>query len=146
MSRIATALLLTLLCRVGVAADDFKVIKLEQDVVNLQRRVDELSRQLDQLRQRSAVSGTSRSMAEGPGPTAEAPPRWLSAANWQRVHPGMSELEVIEILGPPASVRTNSADARTLLYAMELGPSAFLGGSVAFAAGRVVDLQVPILK
>ena len=146
MLRIATALLFTLVCRPGVAADDFKVIKLEQDVINLQRRVDELSRQLDQLRQRSAVSGTSRSMAEGPGPTAEAPPRWLSAANWQRVHPGMSELEVIEILGPPASVRTNSPDARTLLYAMELGPSAFLGGSVAFAAGQVVDLQVPVLK
>ena len=147
MRSIAVALLLTVLCRPVMAADDFKVIRLEQDVINLQRRVDELSRQLDQLQQRGGVPGTTPPVAAAPTPVAEPPVRCLSRANWKRVRPGMSELEVIEILGPPASVRTSvEPGSRVLLYAMEIGPSAFLGGTVAFEARRVVDVQIPVLK
>ena len=40
------------------AADDFKVIELEQDVIELERRVEELSRQVAQLQQRNAAAAT----------------------------------------------------------------------------------------
>lgn len=142
----AAVWLLTLISAQGLAADDFKVIQLEQDVINLQRRVEELSREIDQLRQRAATPGTSST-----APTASTPPpdtpRWLSVANWSRVRPGMSELEVIEILGPPASVRGGAAaSSRTLMYAMELGSSAFLAGSVTLDARKVVDVEPPTLR
>ena len=41
----------------------------------------------------------------------------------------MSELEVIGLLGPPTSMR-EEGDARVLLYALEIGASGFLGGSI----------------
>jgi hypothetical protein len=131
----------------GLAADDFKVIKLEQDVINLQRRVEELSREVDQLQQRAPVADASPTAAATSTPPPDDAPRWLSAANWNRVHPGMSELEVIEILGPPASVRGGAAgSSRTLMYAMELGSSAFLAGSVTLEARKVVDVEAPSLR
>ena len=128
------------------AAEDFKVIKLEQDVINLQRRVEELSREIDQLQQRAASSGTPSTASASPQ-AADDTPRWLRAANWNRVRPGMSELEVIEILGPPASVRGGAADSsRTLMYAMELGSSAFLAGSVTLEAHKVARIEPPSLR
>ncbi len=57
----------------------------------------------------------------------------------------MSELEVIEILGQPTSMRSEG-DSRLLLYAMEIGASGFLSGSVRLRDGEVVEVQTPILK
>jgi hypothetical protein len=72
-----------------MAADDFKIIKLEQDVLNLERQVQDLSRQIAQLQQRSVGSTAQRAApAERPvGPAGS--PSWLSAANWSRVRTGM---------------------------------------------------------
>ncbi len=74
-------------------------------------------------------------------------PAWLSAANWRRVRPGMGEFEVIDILGPPSSVRgAPEAQSRTLMYAMEIGSSAFLSGRVDLKDRRVIEVQVPALR
>jgi hypothetical protein len=58
---------------------------------------------------------------------------------------GMSELEVINILGPPTSMR-QEGEARVLLYAMEIGSSNFLGGSVEFRDKAVSAINKPTLK
>ena len=137
--------LLLALCLPCTAADDFKVIELEQDVIELERRVEELSRQVAQLQQRNAAAATRPATpVESPAP-AGAP--WLSTANWGRVRPGMSEFEVIDILGPPSSVRgAPESESRTLMYAMEIGSSAFLSGRVELKDRRVVEVQVPALR
>ena len=57
----------------------------------------------------------------------------------------MSELEVIGVLGPPTSMR-QEGDARVLLYAMEIGSSGFLGGSVEFRDRKVSETFKPALK
>jgi len=130
------------------AADDFKVIELEQDVLELERRVEELSRQLAQLQQRGTASTAAAGATPQKRPGAQAcSPAWLSAANWRRVRPGMGEFEVIDILGPPSSVRgAPEAQSRTLMYAMEIGPSAFLSGRVDLKDRRVIEAQVPALR
>ena len=65
----------------------------------------------------------------------------------QRVRPGMGELEVIEILGAPTSVRGSAeAPSRTLMYALEIGTSAFLSGQVRLTDRRVTEVQPPVLK
>jgi hypothetical protein len=129
----------------GAAADDFKVIKLEQDVRNLERQVQGLTREITDLRSRLARSGESRA----PGrPSAQAQPAsfdWLSAANWDRVRPGMSELEVISLLGPPTSMRP-AEGGRVLLYALEIGSNGFLSGSVTLEAQQVAAVERPTLK
>jgi hypothetical protein len=127
------------------AADDFKIIKLEQDVRNLERQVQTLTREINELRGQLDRSA-DRLPAPGAAPApAVSSPSWLDASNWNRVRPGMDELSVIGALGPPTSMREENG-ARVLLYAMEIGSSGFLGGSVALRDRKVVEIQKPALK
>src|SRR5262245_30831319 len=101
MSRL---LLLMLLPLTAVAADDTRVSFLEQEVRNLQRQVQALSRQVDELRTRpdrpsSVGLGAPRDAA------ASGSTKWIDASRWRQLRRGMSELEVIEALGPPTSMR-----------------------------------------
>jgi len=132
----------------GHAQDDanYRLMKLEQDVRNLERQVQTLTRQIDELKQQSArvgdrsAPGTRSATAPATSSTA-----WVEAARWERVRTGMNELEVINILGPPTSMR-QEGEARVLLYAMEIGSSNFLGGSVEFRDQAVSAVNKPTLK
>jgi hypothetical protein len=131
----------------GAAEDDtYRLMKLEQDVRNLERQVQTLTRELDDLRQQQSRAGDhipatrSGSTPAGAGSTA-----WLEAARWERIRTGMSELEVISVLGPPTSMRQDG-DTRVLLYAMEIGSSGFLGGSVELQDRAVTAVNKPVLK
>jgi hypothetical protein len=129
----------------SAAADDFKVIKLEQDVRNLERQVQTLTREVAELRTRLARSGDRHSLARSSGEPAAASLDWLSAANWDQVRPGMSELEVISVLGPPTSMRATD-DGRVLLYALEIGSTGFLTGNVTLKDQQVTAVEKPTLK
>jgi hypothetical protein len=130
------------------AQDDanYRVMKLEQDVRNLERQVQTLTRQLDELKQQSARAGDSSALGtrSSTAPTTSST-SWVDAARWERLRAGMSELEVINILGPPTSMR-QEGEARVLLYAMEIGSSNFLGGSVEFRDKAVSAINKPTLK
>ncbi|HEU4591709.1 MAG TPA: hypothetical protein VFS13_12445 [Steroidobacteraceae bacterium] len=129
--------------QVAWAADDARVVRLEQEVRTLQRDLLNLARQVDQLRlQSSRPSATGR---PPPPPAVETGPAWLDARKWEKIRPGMAELDVLGLLGPPTSMREQDG-ARELLYAMEIGSSAFLGGSVLVRDRRVVEVRVPTLK
>jgi len=135
--------LLACLPLVAVASDAQRLSFLEQEVRNLQRQVQALSRQLDELRTRpqrptAPALPASESNAADPG-------KWIDAAKWRRLRPGMSELEVIELLGAPTSMR-EEGDARVLLYAMEIGDSGFLGGSVTLRERVVTEVRQPVLQ
>jgi hypothetical protein len=132
----------------GHAQDDvtYRLMKLEQDVRNLERQVQTLTRQLDELKQQSARAGDRSVVGTRAATTATtSSTAWLEAARWDRVRSGMSELEVINILGPPTSMRQDG-DARVLLYAMEIGSANFLGGSVEFRGQAVSAINKPTLK
>jgi hypothetical protein len=130
------------------AQDDanYRVMKLEQDVRNLERQVQTLTRQLDELKQQSLRAGDHGALGtrSSTAPTTSST-AWIEAARWDRVRAGMTELEVINILGPPTSLR-QEGDARVLLYAMEIGSSNFLGGSVEFRDQAVSAINKPTLK
>jgi hypothetical protein len=123
-------------------ADDLRVTQLEQEVRRLERQVYALSRRLDELQRPSFTQ-------ERPAaPAATAPPSdgdWIDAAKWRRVKPGMSELDVIGLLGPPTSMREDGGE-RVLLYALEVGTSGFLGGSVALRNRAVTRVETPVLR
>ena len=132
----------------AMAADDFKVSQLEQDVRDLQRQVQALSRQVEAQRAAPAVNAGSNADAAGrvrEPPREPAAPAWVDAARWQRIQPGMGELEVLGILGPPTSMRQQQAD-RVLLYAMQIGASGFLVGSVTLRDRSVASVQRPTLQ
>jgi hypothetical protein len=142
MARLLLALLLMPLT--AVAADEQRFSFLEQEVRNLQRQVMTLSRQLDELRTRPDRAPSTTSAA-----TRVASPvssdQWLDGKKWRRLIRGMSELEVIGTLGPPTSMRTQGNE-RVLLYAMEIGSSGFLGGSVTLRDRAVSEVRPPILQ
>jgi len=127
------------------AAEDFRVMKLEQDVRNLEREVRTLQRQLFDLqrRDRSETVAAPRTEHE---PQADTERAWLDVAAWNRLRPGMSELEVIAILGKPTALRADPRNRRMLLYSLEIGTTGFLTGSVAFDGGKVVEVQQPTLR
>jgi hypothetical protein len=148
MAWIRRILLLLFVPAVALAADDARVTRLEQDVRTLRREVQVLSRQIDELRlqtTRPGIDGRPPPPAlalDTPSPSVAA---WLDAGKWERLRPGMSELEVISALGPPSSVREQNG-TRELLYAMEIGSSTFLGGSVRLRERAVVEVRIPTLK
>jgi hypothetical protein len=123
-------------------------MKLEQDMRNLERQVQMLQRQLSELQQQSGSSAalTSTPRPDRESPASESNEKWLNTAAWDRVRAGMSELQVVEILGKPTAVRPDAHGRRALLYTLEIGTTGFLTGSIAFDAGKVVDVQTPRLK
>jgi len=126
------------------ATDEGRLSFLEQEVRNLQRQVQALSRQLDDMRTRpDRPEGASISSPRAAAVPLEA--KWLDAARWRQIRPGMSELEVISLLGPPTSMREERGE-RLLLYAMEIGSSGFLGGNVALREHAVVRVLQPTLQ
>ena len=136
-------LLLALLSSSAVASDSNRIIALEQDVRNLERIVGNLEREVRDLR-RGTTSPTGK-LNSSITLSDQSSSDWVSASKWKRVRLGMSELEVIEILGQPTSMRTEG-ESRLLLYAMEIGASGFLSGSVRLQDRKVVEVQAPALK
>jgi hypothetical protein len=128
----------------AAAEDDFKFIKLEQDVRKLEKQVYDLSREIDGLQQQLGRSGERTGAARRTAPTNPSAP-WLAVDNWNRLRNGMAELEVIGALGPPTSMRSESAK-RVLLYAMEIGVGGFLSGSVTLQDRSVIAVEKPTLK
>lgn len=152
MIRLPTIAGLLCLPLVAAAADDFKVLQLEQDVRELTRQVQAQSRQIDELRRQLArpgadAAGVSRMRAVPPAPSAGSPgePAWLDATRWARLKPGAPESDVIQALGPPTSMRMQGDD-RVLFYALEIGASGFLGGSVTLRDRVVTGIRLPVLQ
>jgi hypothetical protein len=143
MPRLLLTALLLLASFAASAADDLKVMRLEQDVRDLQRQVFGLTRQVEEL-QRRPIPGVRTERAYSPPATASAA-EWVDAAKWNRLKSGMSELDVISTLGPPTTIREESG-SRVLRYAMEIGTSGFLGGSVTLRDRVVVEVRKPALQ
>lgn len=129
----------------AMAADELEVAQLRQDVRELQRQVQMLSRQVDAQRSQSALQGNVSGPKSSASTVIGVTPAWVDAARWQKVTSGMSELEVITALGPPTSMRTEEGQ-RVLLYALEIGSSGFLSGSVTLRDRAVVRIQKPVLQ
>ena len=127
----------------AVAADSNRIIALEQDVRNLERLVASLEREVRALRQQR---GSELPNLDGSNDQQElSSDAWADAAKWKKIRLGASELEVIEILGRPTSMRVEG-DARILLYAMEIGATGFLSGSVTLRDREVAAVEMPVLK
>ncbi len=129
------------------AAEDFRVMKLEQDVRTLERQVQALQRLVGELQLRARQANPALEVNADRGASSTEPDQaWLNSAAWNRVRTGMSELEVIEILGKPTAMRPDANDRRALLYTLEIGATSFLTGSVSFGNGKVVEIQKPAVR
>jgi hypothetical protein len=145
MARILlTLVMLAALPATAADIDAGRISFLEQEVRNLQRQVQALSNQMDALRAQPGRLAPQTSVPARAQPTA-ADPKWVDAGKWRALRPGMSELDVIAALGPPTSMREGNG-ARVLLYALEIGASGFLGGSVTLRERAVTEVRQPSLQ
>jgi hypothetical protein len=140
------ALVLALAAAAAPAEDELRVRVLENEVMRLQRELDAQSRRIEDLERNARNAGVSRPATPVARP-ADSSPAWLVSGNWDRVKPGMKELDVIALLGRPTSVRTEEdGKIRALLYAMELGPNAVLAGNVRMGDSGVAEINRPVLR
>jgi hypothetical protein len=109
--------------------DDMRVRQLENEIMRLQRELDAQSRRIETL-ERSARMGSPAKPGVPVSRATDSSPAWLVTANWDRIRPGMKELDVIALLGRPTS----------------LGPNAVLAGNVRLGAAGVAEINRPVLK
>ena len=134
-------------------AQDAATVQLQQDVLELkrinqilERRIESLEIQLTGQGGQAASGLTPRSGASGAASANAATLRWMNNVEWERIKPGMPEMEVIRILGVPNSLRDAQQGRQVIFYALEIGTGRFLSGSVTLADHRVVEVQKPALK
>lgn len=133
----------------ALAQEDLRVRQLESDVRQLQRQVEMQSQRIDSLERGARSPGSAPPpLATTPGSrAADSSPAWLVSTNWDKLHTGMKELDVIALLGRPTTVRSDeSGKTHTMYYAMELGPNNFLTGNVTFGSAGVAEINRPALK
>jgi hypothetical protein len=117
-------------------------------------RVDELTKETEQLKRKIAdqdgrITELEKAMkslraAAAPLPASiptESPP-WHRASNWTLIKTGMSEAQVVGILGPATSV-DSSMDRRTLDYTPDASSTSTLKGSVTLIDDRVTAMTPP---
>jgi hypothetical protein len=71
---------------------------------------------------------------------------WLQSKSWDKLRPGMSESDVVSVLGPPTTSRSAERGPQILFYALELEAGGFLSGRVVIADHRVLEIHRPELK
>jgi len=72
---------------------------------------------------------------------ADLPP-WSRESSWKKIRIGMTEDEVLKLLGPPDSTR-EIGFTRRLIYKGEVPGRGFLKGVVKLSDGAVSDLDLP---
>jgi hypothetical protein len=134
----------------AVADDSARISRLETEIQQLRALVDEQARRIqrleDEMKRRAAAPapqprprlGDMRT--DAPAPAVRRP--WHGSAPWERVTKGMSEADVVGILGEPTS-----ADAigtlKTLFYRGAVPGGGQLSGHVNLKEGRVVAVSKP---
>lgn len=143
MLRTSVVCILGLLAWSSIAlaqSQDPRIDQLEEETAQLKTTVAEQGRRITELENTlKALQAVLTPMLKPiPPPT----PPWQEPSNWTLLRPGMSEVQVVEILGPASGVEAET-DVRILLY--ETGSSAVrtFKGSVTLTDDRVTAAQPP---
>lgn len=129
--------------RLNDAMNEITILKrviAEQD-----RRISQLEKVVEALRSVSAPKREKTKTASEFSNPITSKPLWQDPAAWAKIQEGMSEAQVIAILGNPTSVE-NEATLRTMIYeAQKYMGSSSLKGKVKLLDGRVWLVESPEL-
>ena len=136
------AALLFLMCGTAAAQTrDPRVDELTKETAQLKQRITDQEARIAELEK--AVKFLQAAAAPVPTPIPSPTPPWHRPANWNLIKTGMSEAEVVSVLGPPTSV-DSSIDQRILLYAPDSKSTSTLKGSVTLIDDRVSAMTPPV--
>ena len=126
---------------IGLAqSQDSRIDQLEEETAQLKATIAEQGHRITELE--NTLKALQAVLTPVPKPIPPLTPPWQEPSNWTLLRPGMSEAQVVEILGPPSGVEAET-DVRILLY--ETGSSAVrtFKGSVTLIDDRVTAAQPP---
>ena len=119
-----------------------RISRLEQEVKDLRARVSELEQAVAATRpEGNATKPLQKAAQERLGSSQGS--GWKVPSNWDRVQHGMSERQVISILGQPTSVE-QFVGYRTLFYRGEVRSSGFVSGNIKLSDDRVLIIEKPV--
>jgi hypothetical protein len=122
---------------------DPRVDDLAKETAQLKRIIADQDRRIAELEK--TVKALQGAAAPAPARIPADTPPWQLTSNWNLLKKGMSEAQVVEILGP--AVRVESAvDKRTLYYAPDARSAATPNGSVTLVDDRLTASVPPIAK
>jgi hypothetical protein len=127
----------------GRAQGQDVLVELARVVTEQGRHIERLERELARLK---ASPGARARGSAARGVAEDAELAWLTRETWRKLKPGMSEAEVVAVLGPPTAVRGQPPASKTLLYTLELEGTGFLSGTVVLEDGRVRTITEPQLR
>ena len=118
-------------------------IKLLKKTINEQnKRIERIERELVNLKALLSLKVDSKKTQRRiVGSTVGG---WKKKSNWARIRDGMSEKQVISILGKPTSIKDLGGGLRTLFYQGEVSGSGYVSGNVKLADDRVWLINVPV--
>ncbi len=129
------------------AQESERVRQLQQDVDVLNSTVREQNRRIEALERvlSERVPAISSTITNAT-PTQEissARQPWHDGKSWGLVKKGMSEAQVISILGPPTSVDAVGG-FKTLFYRGEVSGSGSVSGNIKLQDDRVWQVNTPV--
>jgi hypothetical protein len=149
MWRAMIATLLLAFAADAAAQDALRVQELRQEINELKRLVRDQSRRIDALEQQLNLSKvapsprvSSRSPSAAPSPGSD---KWLVPGAWEKLRTGMTEQQVLDLLGYPTTSRGGDT-SKTLFYTVQVGATGFLSGRVVIVDKAVQEIQKPILR
>ncbi len=136
----------------AVADDAARISRLETEIQQLHAQVDEQNRRIQRLEAELARRAGSQAPTSPPkprvaelrtdAPAASSPQPWHSAPAWARVKPGLTEPEVVAILGPPTAA-DSVGTLKSLFYRGTAPGGRALSGHVNLKDSRVVAVSRP---
>jgi hypothetical protein len=121
-------------------ARDARIDELKKETAQLKTMIADQERRIAELEK--MVKALQAVAAPVPAAIPAPTPPWQQASNWILIKKGMSEAQVVEILGPPTRV-DSSIDVRTLLYQPDSRSTSTLNGSVTLTDDRVTASKPP---
>ena len=153
-ARAACALAFGVLAQSPAVADDAaRISRLETEIQQLRAQLDEQNRRIQrleaELERRGGLPQPRAQLEPQPRtggrqsdtPVTSGPQPWHSASAWERIQPGMTEAEVVAVLGTPTAAE--SIGALKSLFYRGLAGRAELSGHVNLKDGRVVAVSKP---
>lgn len=124
------------------ADDSARIQQLEDDVRILKRTVIEQGERIELLERQLAPAAPPSQQRRSSTQSGGVAGGWHSPASWGRLKDGMSQSQVVSILGQPTSIE-NIGPYRTLFYRGEVNGS-FVSGNVKLTDDRVWQVNEPV--
>ncbi|MBI3044198.1 MAG: hypothetical protein HYY78_15365 [Betaproteobacteria bacterium] len=131
----------------ALAQQSERVRHIEREIQILKKALEDQGRRIELLERAiqgpsQAVEPTAPTGAQNQPPSFSAYP-WHDKNSWGRVKDGMSEAQVMSILGRPTSVNTVGG-FKTIFYRGEVAGSGSVSGNVKLQDDRVWQVNKPV--